>query len=207
MNPNQNLQIPLFHTTYQYHWVLIRKRGPYWYDTGKSYALRAFLSAQTMRDGFYGWLAVPHTHSRQSEQWNLFRTAPLKACDEPSRPTVRWPLGRTDEFELRCKRGKSTRSTPTASAPPAPFAWRAQARPEGKASRGSRVLSACCIFGTFITCHKFFNVPPSTTADVVCDSARPWATGMKETTVARTHRVCVSAPHKLPLCSSSELKN
>ena len=40
MNPNQNLQIPLFHTTYQYHWVLIRKRGPYWYDTGKSYALR-----------------------------------------------------------------------------------------------------------------------------------------------------------------------
>ena len=39
MNPNQNLQIPLFHTTYQYHWVLIRKRGPYWYDTGKSYAL------------------------------------------------------------------------------------------------------------------------------------------------------------------------
>ena len=35
MNPNQNLQIPLFHTTYQYHWILIRKRGPYWYDTSK----------------------------------------------------------------------------------------------------------------------------------------------------------------------------
>ena len=40
MNPNQNLQIPLFHTTYQYHWILIRKRGPYWYDTGKSHTLR-----------------------------------------------------------------------------------------------------------------------------------------------------------------------
>ena len=39
MNPNQNLQIPLFHTTYQYHWILIRKRGPYWYDTGKSHTL------------------------------------------------------------------------------------------------------------------------------------------------------------------------
>ena len=96
-------------------------------------AASAFLSAEAMWDGFYGWLAVPRTHSRQSEQWNFFRTAPLKACDEPSRPTVRWPLGRTDEFE-RCKRGKSTRSAPTASAPPAPFAWRAQARPQGKAS-------------------------------------------------------------------------
>ena len=74
-------------------------------------------------------------------------------------------------------------------------------------NRESNRYQACCIFGTFITCHKFFNVPPSTTADVVCDSARPWATGMKETTVARTHRVCVSAPHKRPLCSSSELKN
>ena len=71
----------------------------------------------------------------------------------------------------------------------------------------ARVPLACCIFGTFITCHKFFNVPPSATADVVGSSDRPWATGMKETTVARTHRVCVSAPHKRPLCSSSELKN
>jgi len=66
---------------------------------------------------------------------------------------------------------------------------------------------ACCIFGTIITSHKMFTSPPSATADVVADSDRPCATGMKETTVARTHRVCVSAPHKRPLCSSSELKN
>ena len=39
MNPNQNLQIPLFHTTYQYHWILIKENGPYRYDTGKSHTL------------------------------------------------------------------------------------------------------------------------------------------------------------------------
>ena len=95
-----------------------------------------------MRDGFYGWLAVPHTHSRQSERWNFFRTAPLKACDEPSRPTVRWPLGRTDEFELRCKRGKSTRSAPTDSERAACAVRMARAGAATRESfRGARVLS------------------------------------------------------------------
>ena len=56
--------------------------------------------------------------------------------------------------------------------------------------RRTTPLPACCIFGTFIFRDKIFILFHRKPADVVCDSARPWATGMKETTVARTHRVC-----------------
>ena len=66
---------------------------------------------------------------------------------------------------------------------------------------------ACCIFGTFISTNKMFTLPASATADVVSTASRPCATGVKETTVARTRTVRVSAPGKRPLCSASELKN
>ena len=52
--------------------------------------------------------------------------------------------------------------------------------------------------------HKFFTFA---TADVACTASRPWATGMKETTVGHTHASVGSVPDKRPLCSASELKN
>ena len=66
---------------------------------------------------------------------------------------------------------------------------------------------ACCIFGTIITSHKMFASPPSATADVVGSSDRPCATGMKETSVKRTHTVRVSAQIVRSLSSSSVRKS
>ena len=89
-------------------------------------------------------MATPHTHSRHFFECNFFRTAPLKACDEASRPSVRWPVGGTEVVRPRRIGGRSTSSTPTASAPPAPFTWRARPPPQGKASvprRGFHGLS------------------------------------------------------------------
>ena len=66
---------------------------------------------------------------------------------------------------------------------------------------------ACCIFGTFISTNKMFTLPASATANVVSTASRPCATGVKETTVARTRTVRVSARKSRPLCSSSARKN
>jgi len=77
----------------------------------------------------------------------------------------------------------------------------------GRTLDRNRAGPACCIFGTIITCHKFFNAEPSTTADVVGSSDRLCATGMKETSQKGTVRVSVSALLTRLRCSSSELKN
>ena len=55
---------------------------------------------------------------------------------------------------------------------------------------------ACCIFGTFISCHKMFTSPPRTAARLVRTASPLWATGVKETTVARSHGTVVSASRK-----------
>ena len=47
-----------------------------------------------------------------------------------------------------------------------------------------------------------FTSPPSTAAEVAGDFYRPWATGMKETTVLHTHTVRVSVQHTRLRCSS-----